>query len=59
MIISAPDLARSLEITEEAVFELARTRQLPFAITSASPRQLVISSSDLPVWRRAAVEQMK
>jgi hypothetical protein len=58
-LIFANDLARTLELSEEEVFELARTRRLPFAVTSASPRRLVIAASDLPAWRRAAMEQMK
>jgi hypothetical protein len=53
-IIFSDALARALSISENDLYELAGTRQLPFAVTSASPRQLVISAQDLPAWRRAA-----
>jgi hypothetical protein len=46
-------LARALRNFRGEVFELARTGRLLFAITSASPRRLFISASDLPAWRNA------
>jgi hypothetical protein len=50
----ASDLARALEVPEDKIFELARQCHLPFAITSASPRQLFIESRDLAQWQAAA-----
>ena len=43
-LIFADDLARTLETTEEGVCELARTRKLPFAISTARPRRLFIEA---------------
>jgi len=50
-IIFAGDLARRLEVTEDEVYELARTRKLPFAVSTAHPRRLFIAARDLPAWR--------
>ena len=52
-LIFADDLARALETTEEDVYELARTRKLPFAISMSKPRRLFIEARDLPQWRAA------
>jgi hypothetical protein len=52
-LLDCADLSRVLEISEDEIYELARTRQLPFAITTASPRRLVIDAHDLPVWQAA------
>jgi hypothetical protein len=43
----ADDLARTLETTEEDVYEPARTRKLPFAISTSRPRRLFIKAQDL------------
>ncbi|PWT82902.1 MAG: hypothetical protein C5B58_07405 [Acidobacteria bacterium] len=53
--INAHDLARTLEVTEDEIYEMARTKPLPFAISMASPRRLFIDANDLRAWR-AAVE---
>jgi hypothetical protein len=55
-ILFAAELSRILEISEDEIFELARTKQLPFAISSAHPRRLCISKSDLGAWKNAARE---
>jgi hypothetical protein len=52
-IIFADDLARALEISEEDVYEAARTMKVPFAISTASPRRLFIVARDLEQWRQA------
>jgi hypothetical protein len=52
-LIFADDLARTLETTKEGVYEMARTRKLPFAISTARPRRLFIEARDLPQWRAA------
>jgi hypothetical protein len=36
------------------VFELARTKQLPFAVSAGHPRRLFIAASDLSAWKQAA-----
>jgi hypothetical protein len=46
-LIFADDLARTLETTEEGVYELARTRKLPFAVSTSRPRRLFIKAQDL------------
>jgi hypothetical protein len=49
----ADAVALALEISEEEVYELARTQQLPFAICTSTPRRLFIDSADLKIWRNA------
>jgi hypothetical protein len=49
----ADAVARALEISEAEVYELARTKQLPFAICTSTPRRLFIERTDLPAWRNA------
>jgi hypothetical protein len=51
-ILFADDIARALGISEDDVYEAARTCALPFAV-SASPRRLFIEARDLPAWREA------
>ena len=48
-ILYADDLARALEISEDDVYELARTRQLPFAVSTVSPRRLFVEAHDLNI----------
>jgi hypothetical protein len=55
-ILFAADLSRMLEISEDEIFELARTKQLPFGISSAQPRRLFVEARDLPAWKNAARE---
>ena len=55
-LIFADDLARTLETTEEGVYELARTRKLPFAVSTSRPRRLFIEARDLPQWRAAVAD---
>jgi hypothetical protein len=55
-LIFADNLARTLETTEEEIYELARTRKLPFAISMSKPRRLFIEARDLPQWRTAAAD---
>jgi hypothetical protein len=43
-ILFADDIARALEVSEDDVFEMARTQKLPFAISMAAPR----SCSSMP-----------
>jgi hypothetical protein len=50
-IIFAADLGRILEVSEDEVYELARTRKLPFAVSTSHPRRLFIAARDLPAWR--------
>jgi hypothetical protein len=52
-ILFADDIARALEISEDDVYEAARTCALPFAVSTASPRRLFIEARDLPAWREA------
>jgi hypothetical protein len=52
-LIFADDLARALETPEEGIYEMARTRKLLFAISTARPRRLFIEARDLPQWRAA------
>jgi hypothetical protein len=52
-VLFADEIARALEISEDDVFEMARTRQLPFAVSTASPRRLFIDARDLSMWREA------
>jgi hypothetical protein len=52
-VLFADEIARALEISEDDVFEMARTRQLPFAVSMASPRRLFIDARDLSMWREA------
>jgi hypothetical protein len=53
MFLYADDIARALEVSEDHVFEMARTMKLPFAISTANPRRLFIAASELPIWREA------
>jgi hypothetical protein len=53
-VLFAPQIARALGISEEQVFELARTRGVPFFVSSHAPRQLGCGVDELPLWRRAA-----
>jgi hypothetical protein len=46
-ILFAADLSRMLEISEDEIFELARTKQLPFGISSTQPRRLGARSPSL------------
>ena len=55
-LIFADNLARTLETTEEEIYELARTRKLPFAISMSKPRRLFIEARDLPQRRTAAAD---
>jgi len=55
-IIFAADLGRILEVSEDEVYELARTRKLPFAVSTSHPRRLFIAERDLPAWRRVVTE---
>jgi hypothetical protein len=52
-ILFADDIARALEVSEDDVFEMARTQKLPFAISMAAPRRLFIDARDLNQWREA------
>jgi hypothetical protein len=52
-IIFADDLARTLEVSEEEVYEMARLGSLPFAVSTAAPRRLFIEARDLSTWRAA------
>jgi hypothetical protein len=52
-VLFADEIARALEISEDDVFEMARTMKLPFAVSTASPRRLFIDARDLNQWREA------
>jgi hypothetical protein len=52
-VIFSDDLARALEVSEDDIFEMARTMKLPFAISTVAPRRLFISAAELPMWRGA------
>jgi hypothetical protein len=56
-IIFAADLARHLGVSEDDVYELARTKQLPFAVSTGHPRRLFIAERDADIWRRAVKER--
>jgi hypothetical protein len=53
-IMWADDLARQLGVDEEAVMEMARTQQVPFAVSTAHPRRLFILKDHLNLWKAAA-----
>ena len=55
-IIFADALARELSVSEDEVYELARTRKLPFAVSTSHPRRLFVAAKDVPVWRRVVQE---
>ena len=52
-VIFVDALARQLGLSEDAIYELARTRQLPFAVSTSHPRRLFIAERDADIWRRA------
>jgi len=52
-IIFAPELAAKLGVSQDVIYELARCARLPFAVSSASPRQLCIDASHLHLWKAA------
>lgn len=51
--IFGEELARALEVPEDRLFEMAHACQLPFIITTRSPRRIAIEAVDLPAWRNA------
>ena len=55
-IIFADALARELSVSEDDVYELARTRKLPFAVSTSQPPRLFIAAKDLGAWRRVVAE---
>jgi hypothetical protein len=55
--IMADQLAAMLGIDEEAVYEMARLRSLPFLVTTKSPRTLAIAERDFNQWRLAVLDQ--
>jgi hypothetical protein len=55
--IAAPDLARMLGLEEDEIYEMARLRGFPFAVTSASPRRFVIEERDFNQWRLAVLDR--
>jgi hypothetical protein len=50
-VIFAGDLGRQLGVSEDEIYELARTRKLPFAVSTAHPRRLFIEEKDLNIWK--------
>ena len=56
-LIFQDDLARALSVDEDAILELARTRPLPFAVSTATPRRLFIAASDLQIWQAAVQDR--
>jgi hypothetical protein len=56
--IKSNDLARMLSVTSDEIFETARTQKhLPFAISTKSPRQLMVRDKDFLIWREAVLEK--
>ena len=56
-VVYGPDLARLLGVSEDRVFEMARTRKLPFAISNSQPRRLFIAERDVTIWRNALKDE--
>jgi len=54
-VIFSDELAARLGVTEAEIHELARLGRLPFAVSSSSPRRVVIQAAHYPLWK-AAVE---
>jgi hypothetical protein len=52
-IVFADALASTLGVSEDKVFEMARTMKLPFAVSTSSPRRLFIAEKDIDQWRKA------
>jgi len=56
-VVYGPDLARLLGVSEDRVFEMARTRKLPFAISNSQPRRLFVAERDVTIWRNALKDE--
>jgi hypothetical protein len=52
-IIWASDMARIFGTTEERLYELARLRRLPCAVSTKAPRRLFIRQDELEQWAQA------
>jgi hypothetical protein len=52
-LIFDDQLAPELGLSLDQLYEQARTRKLPFAVSTLRPRRLFIRAQDLPVWRAA------
>jgi hypothetical protein len=46
-----------LGLEEDEIYEMARLRGFPFAVTSASPRRFVIEERDFNQWRLAVLDR--